>query len=144
MTSLIVLAALYTVFAGGMFLAQRRLMYCPDRARPDPGAAGVPEMAAVVARSADGLAIESWYRAPAHPAAPVLVYFHGNAGNIGDRGTKVRPYLDAGLGLMLVGYRGYGRNPGRPTEAGLMADGPGRARRGRGPRHPARAAGALR
>ena len=56
-------------------------------------------------------------------AAPTIAYFHGNAGNIADRGFKVRPFLDAGLGVLLVGYRGYGGNPGAPSEAGLFADG---------------------
>ena len=52
-----------------------------------------------------------------------MVYFHGNAGNIGTRGSKVRPFLDAGYGVLLVGYRAYGGNPGKPTEEGLYIDG---------------------
>jgi fermentation-respiration switch protein FrsA (DUF1100 family) len=52
----------------------------------------------------------------------VLVYFHGNAGHIGHRADRLRPYLDAGFGALLVEYRGYGGNPGRPTEEGLYAD----------------------
>jgi len=52
-----------------------------------------------------------------------IVYFHGNGGHIGYRGGKVRPYLDAGYGMLLVSYRGYGGNPGSPTEDGLYADG---------------------
>ena len=73
-------------------------------------------------RSLDGLRLLAWHRAPPSPQAPVLVYFHGNAGHIGHRADRLRPYLDAGFGALLVEYRGYGGNPGRPTEEGLYAD----------------------
>ncbi len=51
-----------------------------------------------------------------------MVYFHGNGGNISGRVKRVRPYLNAGLGVLLVGYRGYGGNPGTPSEQGLYED----------------------
>jgi fermentation-respiration switch protein FrsA (DUF1100 family) len=70
----------------------------------------------------DGLTLTSWYR-PAEPGQPTMVYFQGNGGNIAGRAFKVRPYLDAGFGMLLVGYRGYGGNPGKPSEQGLYADG---------------------
>ena len=38
------------------------------------------------------------------------------------RASKVQPYLDAGYGVFLVGYRGYGANPGKVTEKGLYDD----------------------
>ncbi len=119
----VVAAAAYAALLIAVYGLQRHMMYFPARAVPDPAAAGVPELAPVRIATADGLELLSWYRPPARPAAPVLVYFHGNAGHIGDRGYKVRPYLDAGLGVLLVGYRGYGGNPGSPTERGLFADG---------------------
>src|SRR3546814_3692642 len=34
----------------------------------------------------------------------------------------MRPFIDAGCGLLATGYRGYSGNPGRPSEAGLTAD----------------------
>lgn len=119
----VVAAAAYAALLIAVYGLQRHMMYFPARAVPDPAAAGVSELAPVRIATADGLELLSWYRPPVGEAAPVLVYFHGNAGHIGDRGYKVRPYLDAGLGVLLVGYRGYGGNPGRPTERGLFADG---------------------
>ena len=73
-------------------------------------------------RTADGLALMSWY-APAKPGHRTIVYFHGNAGTLGDRHERVLAYLERGFGVLLVGYRGYGGNPGEPTEAGLYDDG---------------------
>jgi len=53
----------------------------------------------------------------------VLVYLHGNAGSLAHRASKVWPYLDRGWGVLLVAWRGYSGNPGRPTEEGLYRDG---------------------
>jgi fermentation-respiration switch protein FrsA (DUF1100 family) len=110
---------------GGMYLIQRRLMYfpSPDPDVREPAAYGVPEMKVVWLSTADGLRLLAWYRPPPGAQAPVLVYFHGNAGHIGYRAPKVRPYLDAGYGVLLLSYRGYSGNPGWPSEEGLYADG---------------------
>lgn len=113
----------YVALVGIMYLGQRRMTYFPDPGTPDPARYGVPEMEPVRFDTADGLTLGSWYGPPARPGAPVLVYFHGNAGHIGHRGHRARPYLDAGYGVLLVEYRGYGGNPGDPTEEGLYADG---------------------
>jgi fermentation-respiration switch protein FrsA (DUF1100 family) len=108
---------------GGCYALQRSLMYFPAAALPSPAAAGVPEMVPVTPRTDDGMALVAWYAAARAPRSPTIVYFHGNAGNIADRAYKVRPMLDAGLGVLLVSYRGYGGTPGTPSEAGLFADG---------------------
>jgi fermentation-respiration switch protein FrsA (DUF1100 family) len=118
-----VVVVAYAAIAGLMFVFQRKLIYLPDRAASSPAAAGVPEMRPVEYRAPGDLALTGWFAAPAHRNAPVLVYFHGNAGSIADRSDKVRPFLDRGFGVLLAGYRGYGGNPGRPSETGLLDDG---------------------
>jgi len=111
----------YLGLVGIVFLAQRSLMYHPGGNHGEPSAYGVPEMRRIDAQSTDGLTIESWY-VEARDYLPTLIFFQGNAGAIADRGDKVRPFIDRGYGVLLVGYRGYGGNPGSPTEAGLYAD----------------------
>ena len=115
-------AVSYATVTGALFFGQRRLMYHPDPAVPDPTAAGVPEMAAVRVATNDGLDLLAWYR-PAEGTHPTILYLHGNAGDLGYRGPKVRPYLDAGLGVLLLAWRGFSGNPGSPSEEGLYADG---------------------
>ena len=116
------LAAVYMALVAVMYVAQRGLMYHPSQNLETPRLSGVGEMTAIELTTADGLNLVSWYAAPGADRR-ILVYFHGNGGNIGHRGFKVRPYLDAGFGVFLVGYRGYGGNPGSPTEEGLYHDG---------------------
>lgn len=115
------LALAYLGLIGVMYVAQRSLMYHPGGAEGGPADNGVAEMRAVHLKTADGLTVESWVSAP-QPGRPTLVFLQGNAGSIHDRGWKVRPYIDHGYGVMLVGYRGYGGNPGKPSEDGLYAD----------------------
>lgn len=106
-----------------LFFAQRDLLYPAGTTPPDAGSAGLAGLVETVQlTTADGLQLQSWYRAPRTSAAPVVIYFHGNGGTIAHRGPAVRPFIDAGYGVLLLEYRGYGGNPGSPTEAGLYAD----------------------
>lgn len=119
---LTIAVATYAVVITLLYFGQRRLMYLPDRARPDPTLAGAPELAEVALATSDGLSLLAWYR-PAADGRPTLVYFHGNAGSLALRADKVRPFLEAGYGVLLPSYRGYSGNPGRPDEQGLYRDG---------------------
>ena len=113
--------ALYIVLIAAMFFGQRKLIYSPDSNMGLPVNHGIPEVVAIRLSSTDDLTITSWFRAPG-TNKPIIIFFHGNAGHIGDRGVKVRKYVEAGYGILLVGYRGYGGNPGSPTEYGLYDD----------------------
>ncbi|HEX7006526.1 MAG TPA: alpha/beta hydrolase [Alphaproteobacteria bacterium] len=123
LTALALLVAGYLGFGALVFVFQRRLVYFPDRTRPEPASHGAGDMRVVRYSTADGLALAAWYRPPANAGTPVIVHFHGNAGHIGDRAPLMRRYIEVGYGVLLAEYRGYGGNPGRPTEAGLYEDG---------------------
>jgi uncharacterized protein len=115
--------ALYLLLTAALWLMQRSMIYFPFGGRPEPAMWGAAGMTAVDLPTGDGLSLLAWWRPPARNGAPVLVLFHGNAGHLGYRAGKVRDFLDAGWGVLLPAYRGYSGNPGRPTEAGLYADG---------------------
>lgn len=122
LTGVAVAALAYAALVAGMYAAQRSLLYLPDRREVSPQAGGVPEMEVVTLRTADGFRLASWFRA-AVGDRPTLVHFHGNGGNIATRAYRMHPFLDAGYGLLMVEYRGYGSNAGAPSEQGLYADG---------------------
>ncbi len=120
---LLSIVGVYLVLVAALYFLQRSVLYHPDRTRPEPADFGVGEMQAVTLVTEDGLKLLPWWRPPGDEALPVLLFFHGNAGHIGYRGEKLRPYLDRGWGVLLVAWRGYSGNPGKPTEPGLYADG---------------------
>lgn len=116
-----VVLAIYLSIAGLLFVFQRNLLYFPENEKPVAARYGVSEMDEVALVTEDGLELFAWY-CPAKEGKPTLVFFHGNAGSVGSRGFKLRPFLSKGLGVLLVEYRGYGGNPGEPSEEGLYQD----------------------
>ena len=117
-----VFAGGYALLLGGLAVFQRDMIYHPGDSLPSPEQAGVPEMVPVPVRTTDNLVLTGWYAPPERRRRPTIVYCHGNARTLAQRAHKARLLLDAGFGVFLVGYRGYGGNPGRPTEQGLYAD----------------------
>lgn len=121
--ALTVAAGVYLVFVGALYLGQRSLLYHPDPTSLNAAEAGLPSSALVETETKDGLTLSHFFVPPGDPEAPVVVAFHGNAGNAGDRVEKFASLVAGGYGLFLAEYRGYGGNPGQPSEAGLIADG---------------------
>jgi fermentation-respiration switch protein FrsA (DUF1100 family) len=72
--------------------------------------------------AADGARLFGWYVESSVTNA-VLLWCHGNAGNIINRLDNLRELYRLGLSVFLFDYRGYGRSEGRPSEEGLYQDG---------------------
>ena len=70
----------------------------------------------------DGERLHGWFF-PLKGEAPVLLFCHGNAGNISHRLENVKFLLDQELQVFIFDYRGYGKSTGRPSEMGLYRDG---------------------
>jgi hypothetical protein len=71
-------------------------------------------------RTSDGVTLHGWY-IPGR-SDRVLLFFHGNAGNISHRLESIRQFLQLGLSVLIIDYRGYGQSGGRPTEQGIYRD----------------------
>jgi fermentation-respiration switch protein FrsA (DUF1100 family) len=125
------LFACATIVVGAMFL-ERQLIYFPTR-YPD----GLWDLDAVTRNSGasledcffdteDGVRLHAWWCRPAHAegvtADMVLLWFHGNAGNLSHRADLVLRLARTPVQVFIVDYRGYGRSEGRPSEHGLYAD----------------------
>lgn len=115
---IVIFIALFLAF---IYVTQRSLIYLPDKRRPLLKEWGMSDMQEISLKTSDGLSLVSWYK-PACDDKPTMLFFQGNAGNLGLRGQLIRPYLEKGYGVLLLGYRGYGGNPGVPTENNLYMD----------------------
>jgi fermentation-respiration switch protein FrsA (DUF1100 family) len=71
--------------------------------------------------TADGEHLHGWY-IPAPDARGVLLFFHGNAGNISHRLESILIFSRLRLDVLIVDYRGYGQSTGRPSEPGTYHD----------------------
>lgn len=114
-------AATYAGLVAALYLGQRRLLFHPDRTRPRLGPLAELGVREVTLATADGIALSSWYLPP-RGTCPVILYCHGNRGHIGYRRARLARFAEEGYGVLLLGYRGYGGNPGLPCESGLCAD----------------------
>lgn len=106
-----------------LFFNQRGFIYYPEKGLMSLADSGVPEMQVITVLPKDmSESIQGWYGRPSDPSKPVLLYFHGNGGGIDIRTGRIKTLLEQGYGVLLAEYRGYGGNPGKPTERGLYAD----------------------
>lgn len=121
--ALVVLVILVLLLAL-VWLAQRRLVYLPDRSEVPPAATALPGGVDATLTTSDGLALGAWY-VPARPPTDrglTILVAPGNGGNRAGRAPLAAALSEAGFAVLLLDYRGYGGNPGRPTEAGLARD----------------------
>src|SRR5262245_18363916 len=124
MTAMKLLLGLLVAFGGFvalMYVAQRSLMYFPDRQRTAPAAAGLPQAEEITLDTADGEKVIVWH-IPPKGERPVVLYFQGNGGGLNLRADRFRALTADGTGLIALNYRGYGGSTGSPTEDGLNAD----------------------
>ena len=120
---LLVVLAVYAAMVAFLYFGQRRLMYHPDPTVPVPADYGYSSFHPVWLETKDGARVYAWWKPPADASKPVLIYYHGNAGHIGDRADKIRGYVNAGYGLLLQTYRYNAGTDQQPSEAGLYEDG---------------------
>ena len=121
---LLIVAAVLVAPIGLLWAFQRRLLYLPAPRTVPPAASVLPGAEEVTFETADGLWLGGWF-VPAEgrepPGTAVLVH-NGNGGNRSLRAPLAAALTRMGLHVLVFDYRGYGGNPGRPTEAGLAAD----------------------
>lgn len=121
LTAFLIAGGLYLAATIALFAMQRKLIYPAPRgifaSRSD--LSGFED---VRIRTGDGLDLRALHR-PAVGGRPVLIFFHGNGDGLGGAIAATRELAEQGYGLLLPDYRGYGGNPGSPSETGLYRDG---------------------
>src|SRR5688572_3509676 len=130
LAGLVVAVLLGGVAMSGMWALQRRLIYFPDKAPAGDAAQVLPGARDVSMRTADGLDLDAWLVPPA-PGADrdlAVLVLPGNGGNRAGRAGLAQQLRRAGFTVLLVDYRGYGGNPGEPSEEGLALDADAAAR----------------
>jgi fermentation-respiration switch protein FrsA (DUF1100 family) len=83
-----------------------------------------PRIADVWIDAPDGVRLHGWLAEPVRdPPRAVVLYTHGNGGNVTTRRHVIDLFRDRmGATVLVFDYRGYGRSGGRPTEGGVLED----------------------
>lgn len=110
------------IMAGAwVFFAQRSLLYYPEYGNPGSARTYFERGSDVELATDDGLSLQAWQVEPATPNGYAVLYLPGNAGNRAGRVGVAQSLADAGFTVLLVEYPGFGGNPGRPSEDGMVA-----------------------
>jgi fermentation-respiration switch protein FrsA (DUF1100 family) len=120
---LLVVVALLATPVVLLWAFQRRLLYFPAPRTVPPAASVLPGAEEVAFDTAGGLRLGGWF-VPGSGAAPgpAVLVCNGNGGNRSMRAPLAAALARMGLHVLLFDYRGYGGNPGHPSEDGLAAD----------------------
>ena len=125
-TFVLSVVCLYVLILALIMIFQNHLIYMPRRRiSQTPGSVGLAYRD-VRFRAADGMELSGWFV----PAATtgntdperVVLFCHGNAGNMSHRLDSIRVFHRLGLSVFLFDYRGYGESEGSPTEEGMYLD----------------------
>lgn len=118
----LVLLVVVIVLLAAVWLLQRRLIYFPESIIPPVGSVP-PGAREITLRTEDGLALGAWLFPPTGADRGVTVLtMPGNAGSRALRAPLANRLAAVGFAVLLLDYRGYGGNPGRPSENGLISD----------------------
>lgn len=114
------------IFGIGALLGpiERAMLYPFDATRVSPEKAGVTQLKEtrlIVKTDTKEETLILWV-APPKSGKPVILYFHGNAGNLANRAGRFRHFLAQGYGVIAPAYRGSSGSSGTPSQAALRAD----------------------
>jgi fermentation-respiration switch protein FrsA (DUF1100 family) len=115
--------ACYLLLVLVAYLMQARMLYLsgvPGRSLDHTPADIGAEYRDEFIETADGVRLHGWY--VRGDSDRVLLFFHGNAGNVSHRLESIRQFLQLGLSVFIIDYRGYGQSEGRTTEQGIYRD----------------------
>lgn len=121
---LILISGAYLLLVVFVYLTQGSMLYLPNMPGRDieatPDAIGLA-FEDVTLETSDGINVHGWF-VPGE-SERVVLFFHGNAGNISHRLYSIKEWYELGLSVFIIDYRGYGQSEGKPTEQGLYRDG---------------------
>lgn len=121
LTVFVTSAALYAGILILLYIFQSRLVFFPSRElAANPNQIGL-EYEEVELTSPDQLSLSGWF-IPNAETDYVILFCHGNAGNISHRLDTIRLYHQLGLSVLIFDYRGYGKSEGSPSEEGTYLD----------------------
>lgn len=115
---------LYLVFCGIVYFRPQWFFYnpSPDSPRLEQAVLNGYQAEEVKYPAGNGQELPAWYTKPAAGNGKIILFFHGNSHNIESFYHKLQPLAQAGYGIFLPEFRGFGGQPGKITETSLTAD----------------------
>ena len=114
--------AIYFLVLVFLYFYQRNLLYHPNENNYSGDKISV-DIEKVKIQTADNIELLGWYHKKNLKDYKTLVYFHGNAGSLENRIHKLNHFQDMNVNFLIIAWRGFNGNKGKPSERGLYVDG---------------------
>ena len=118
---LLILASIYFFILISTYVFQRNLLYHPKENNYFGDLLTV-EIEKVKISTQDRIELLSWYHNKNLNNYKTILFLHGNAGSLENRIHKINHFKDMNVNFLLISWRGFSGNKGKPTEKGLYED----------------------
>mgnify|MGYP005998914951 FL=1 len=119
---IIVILLIYLSVLVYLFFFQRNLLYHPNENNYSGDKIKV-DIEEVQIKTSDNLNLLGWFHKKDLNKFKTIVYFHGNAGRLENRIHKLNHFKDMNVNFLIISWRGFSGNSGKPSEHGLYKDG---------------------
>ena len=116
------ISAIYLLILVLLFIFQRNLMYHPNENNYFGDKLEV-NIEQVNIKTSDNLNLLGWFHKKNLKKFKTILYFHGNAGKLENRIHKLNHFKDMDVNFLIIAWRGFSGNKGKPSEKGLYIDG---------------------
>jgi len=123
-TIILTLVSFYVLLLAVMFFFQRNFLYHPstddylkDQAINEPS-----EIEKVKITTEDNIDLTAWFYNKNIEKFKTILFFHGNAGSLENRTYKLNHFKDLNVNFLIIAWRGFSGNKGKPNELGLYRD----------------------
>ena len=118
---LLIFVAIYFFILISTYLFQRNLLYHPTENNyfGDQLTVSIDK---VKIKTQDNIELMSWYHSKNLTDYKTILFLHGNAGSLENRIHKINHFKDMNVNFLLISWRGFSGNKGKPTEEGLYQD----------------------
>ena len=119
---ILIIFCIYFFLLVFLYFYQRNLLYHPDVNNYSNDRILV-DIKKVKLQTSDNIELLGWYHEKNLKDFKTLVFFHGNAGSLENRIYKLNNFNDMNINFLIIAWRGFSGNKGKPSEQGLYEDG---------------------
>ena len=123
-TIILALVSFYVLLLTVVFFFQRNLLYHPsvDNYLKDQITNEPNEIEKVKITTEDNIDLKGWFHNKNLKKLKTILFFHGNAGSLENRTYKLNHFRDLNVNFLIIAWRGFSGNKGKPSEIGLYKD----------------------
>ena len=118
---LLIFVVIYFFVLISTYFFQRNLLYHPTENNYSGDQLTV-SIEKVKIKTKDNIELMSWYHSKNSNDYKTILFLHGNAGSLENRIHKINHFKDINVNFLLISWRGFSGNEGKPTEKGLYQD----------------------